>query len=74
MMQDAQETEMSYDRSFGEDRHDLRSPLLEREPEGLMGLAAKAARRVLRRAPEAPRDGAALARVAGGPARQDTAR
>ncbi len=56
---------MSYDRSFGADRHDLRTHSLEREPAGLMGRAAQAARRILRRAPEAQSYGAALSRVAG---------
>lgn len=51
----------SYDRSFGADRHDLRSRQVDHEPTGLMGLA----RRILRRAPAAPSNGAALSRVAG---------
>lgn len=55
----------SYDRNFGADRHDLRSPLIEQEPAGLMGLAAQAARRILRRAPDSPSNHAALSRVAG---------
>jgi hypothetical protein len=56
---------MSYDRSFGDDRHDLRTHPLEQEPDGLVSIAARAARRILRRTPDAPRDGAALSRVAG---------
>ena len=62
----------SYDRSFGADRHDLRTyPIaVEEERPGLMGLAAHAVRRILRRAPDAPaNDGAALSRVAGGNSR-----
>jgi hypothetical protein len=55
---------MSYDRSFGADRHDLRTHPLEQEPAGLMGRAARAARRILRRTPDAPSNGAALSRVA----------
>lgn len=55
---------MSYDRSFGADRHDLRTHPVDHEPDGLMGLAARAARRILRRTPDAPGDGAALSRVA----------
>ena len=57
---------MSYDRSFGADRHDLRSPLLDTESErkGLMTRAAQAARRILRRAPETRSNGAALSRIA----------
>lgn len=52
---------MSYDRSFGADRHDLRTHSLEREPAGLIGFA----RRILRRTPESPSNRAALSRVAG---------
>lgn len=55
----------SYDRSFGADRHDLHSHPLEHEPSGLVSRAAQAARRMLRRTPEAPSNGAALSRVAG---------
>lgn len=53
---------MEYDRSFGADRHDLRTHPLEQEPAGLMGLA----RRILRREPAAAaNNNAALSRVAG---------
>jgi len=53
---------MEYDRSFGNDRHDLRSHPIEQEPAGLMNLA----RRILRREPAAAANSnAALARVAG---------
>lgn len=52
---------MDYDRSFGADRHDLRTHPLEQEPAGLIGIA----RRILRREPATPSNGAALSRVAG---------
>jgi hypothetical protein len=60
-------TDASYDRSFGQDRHDLRSPLLDQENERVdfMARAAQVARRILRRTPEPSNDGAALSRVAG---------
>ena len=56
---------MSYDRSFGADRHDLRTHTIEHEPDGLVSFAARTARRILRRMPDAPSNGAALSRVAG---------
>ncbi len=56
---------MSYDRSFGADRHDLRTHPLGQEPDGLMSIAARAARRILRRTPDTPSNSAALSRVAG---------
>ena len=59
---------LDYDRSFGADRHDLRTHSLDQEPDGLMGLAARAARRILRRTQDAPSNGAALSRVAATPA------
>ncbi len=53
---------MDYDRSFGADRHDLRTHPVEQEPAGLMGIA----RRILRRETAAANsNGAALSRVAG---------
>jgi hypothetical protein len=58
---------MSYDRSFGADRHDLRTHPLGQEPDGLMSIAARAARRILRRTPDAPGNSAALSRVAAKP-------
>jgi hypothetical protein len=75
MSPDLQDFSMSHDQSFGADRHDLRSHLLdaEREAKGLISRAAQAARRILRRAPETPSDGAALSRVAGTPAHGRTA-
>ena len=52
---------MDYDRSFGADRHDLRTHPLEQEPAGLVGIA----RRILRRETSAASNGAALSRLAG---------
>jgi hypothetical protein len=65
-------TDGSYDRSFGDDRHDLRSPLLDQENERVdfMSRAAQVARRILHRAPAPSNDGAALSRVAAAPARK----
>jgi len=67
MTPDLQDFSPSTDRSLGADRHDLRSPLLdtEHEPAGLISRAALVARRILRRAPETPGNGAALSRLAG---------
>lgn len=68
MSPDLQDFSLSTDRNLGADRHDLRSPLLDAEHEraGLMSRAARVARRILRRAPDTPHNGAAaLSRVAG---------
>jgi len=57
---------MEYDRSFGADRHDLRTHPVEQEPAGLIGIA----RRILRReTTAATSNGAALSRVAAKPAK-----